>query len=455
MPATRHPRTDSEHTSPGRAQKSAIQKLPHDTLREIFLEIVSTYHILSRNLGTPAIARVCRDWRATALQDPRLWSTINIPYGESWSSSAENEIRTYLYRSRQLPLHVCATGDMSDLRYDDDQEMYLGGDFGPGDEFAMRAIELIGKLSADRWKSFSLSGHHDIFDRQEKLFLPLLDTIIIAVKASPLPETADPLRLGFLEQAPRVRKITLDVRYLAFSLPAWGSLKEATYLLHHSTDEEFMTVENQIRLQPQLEALEVHDFDGHFGVFAPRVLPIGALIRMPHLTTVTVSGIGHLILTCLDAPSLRNVVVRHGYEEGGPGPLSSIMRLPDKSSLRALELARVELDEDVGMDIVYRCLEGLPALELLRVESSQRFVTPGSILRNDLLVWLARNEAAPVRLPQLAGLFLYFGASRPRGVEERLQKLLESRASKEHVGGVFLRALTRFDTDIGEEFRMA
>ena len=173
----------------------------------------------------------------------------------------------------------------------------------------------------------------------------------------------------------------------------------------------------------------MYDPDGHFGVFAPQAL-----------------------LTCLAAPKLRKVAVAHGYEEDGPGPLSSIMRMPDGSSLRALELVRVQLDDrDVRMDIVYRCLEGLPALESLRVENSRRFVVPDSILREDLLVWLTRTEEAPTRLPQLAELLLYFGASRSSGAEERLRELLASRASEEQVGNAFLRALTRFDTDISEE----
>ena len=93
-----------------------------------------------------------------------------------------------------------------------------------------------------------LSGHHDVFDRQEKLALPLLDSITIAVKATPNVENADPLRLTFLEQAPHVRKMTLDMRYPAFSLPAWDSLKEATFVFLLCDETEFMTVENQIKL---------------------------------------------------------------------------------------------------------------------------------------------------------------------------------------------------------------
>ncbi|KAL1699043.1 hypothetical protein EV121DRAFT_284375 [Schizophyllum commune] len=449
MSAQKHPVTGAEHatsTTSGRARQMATQNLPHDILSEIFLEVVSRYHILLQNLGTPAFARVCREWRALALDDPRLWTAINVPYGESWTCTVEEEIKNYLSRSRRLPLHVCASGDMSDPCYDAHQEMYLGVDFCPRDEFALRAIELIGKLSDYRWKSLSLSGHHDVFDRQEKLALPLLDSITIAVKAPPNVENADPLRLTFLEQAPHVRKMTLDMRYPAFT--------EVTFVFLLCDETEFMTVENQIKLRPQLETLEVYDPDGHFGVFAPQALPIGALIHMPHLTSVTVSGIGHLILTCLAAPNLRKVAVAHGYEEDGPGPLSSIMRMPDGYSLRALELIRVQLDRDVGIDIVYRCLEGLPALESLRVENSRRFVVPDSILREDLLVWLTRTEEAPTRLPQLAELFLYFGASRPSGTEERLRELLASRASEEQVGDAFLRALTRFDTDISEELRI-
>ena len=97
MTAKKHPATGSEHatsTSSGRARQMATQNLPHDILSEIFLEVVSRYYILMQNLGTPAFARVCREWRALALNNPRLWTAINVPYGESWTCTVEEEIKT-------------------------------------------------------------------------------------------------------------------------------------------------------------------------------------------------------------------------------------------------------------------------------------------------------------------------------------------------------------------------
>ena len=62
----------------------------------------------------------------------------------------------------------------------------------------------------------------------------------------------------------------------------------------------------------------------------------------------------YLILTCLVAPQLQKVVVRGGFEEDGPSPLSSIMRMPDKEFIVLPPLSCcVNLNENIEMYAVY------------------------------------------------------------------------------------------------------
>ncbi|KAL1726122.1 hypothetical protein EV714DRAFT_287427 [Schizophyllum commune] len=445
-----------------------IRMLPHDVLSEIFREVVSRYRAASRNLGTPAIARVCREWRATALGDPRLWTVINVPYHCNWDESAKAAIEAFLSRSRHLPLHVRARGRMRDPEllggWGSDEDESENFDEGPShlDIFALRAIEHIAVLSAHRWKSLSLSGHRNIFDQQKQLELPILDSITIAVRTS-FNAGRDPLTFAFLAHAPRLRKMILDARYACFHLPRWKTLKHATYLLYECSWDEYTSMGFELYAQEGLETLAVLEQDncGSCDIFSRRGHRFSSDISLPHLISSTISGLGHFILCSILAPKLQRLVAQDGYQDGDveedPGVLSSILCMDTKcslQSLRVLELVRVILDEDVGMNIVYQCLDRLSTLESLHIESNRNFSDERTILRYELLVWLTRTAEAPARLPNLTKLSLYFGKDRHKGAKSRLRNLLASRESDGSAEGVSLSALTRFRTDISKELQI-
>ncbi|KAI5897228.1 uncharacterized protein SCHCODRAFT_02534233 [Schizophyllum commune H4-8] len=449
-----------------------IRMLPHDVLSDIFLEVVSRYRAVSRNLGTPAIARVCREWRAIVFRDPRLWTVVNVPYRDDWNESVEAIIEAYLSRSLQLSLHVCARGDMRDPEpyrsgsADDDDASVVDltiSDDDPTlfDMFALRAIQCIAALSAHRWKSLCLSGHRAVFDQQTQLELPILDSITIAARSSYV-ILSDALTLSFLAHAPCLRKIVVDVRIAFYDLPKWETLKHATYLLRECSRAEFNNIDDQLCSQEQLETLAViqQDCDTYDPV-ALRGERLFSGTFMPHLATITVSGAGHSILTALLAPALQMLVVHDAYQdcydEEDPGVISFIMRMDSQCalrSLRVLKLVRVLLDQNAGMDLVFRCLERLPSLESLHIESSRHLSDARSILRYELLVWLTRTAEAPARLPNLTNLVLYFGKERHKGAKSRLRNLLASRETCGSAEGVSLKALTRFRTDISKELQI-
>ncbi|KAL1666613.1 hypothetical protein GGF50DRAFT_50363 [Schizophyllum commune] len=442
-----------------------IRMLPHDVLTEIFREVVSRYRAASRNLGTPAIARVCREWRAIVLRDPRLWTVINVPYRCDWDESAKTAIESYLSRSLQLPLHVCARGNMCDPEpvdgWSSDDDESADFDEGPSgyDIFVLRAIEHIAVLSAHRWKSLDLSGHCDIFDQQKQIDLPILDSITIAVRTS-FDVARGPLTFDFLTRAPRLRKMILDARYACFQLPRWKTLTHATYLLYECSWDEFTGMGFELYAQEQLETLAVleQDICSTSDIFASR---FAYDISLRHLKTCTISGLGHFILCSILAPRLQKLVVHDGWQDGDveedPGVLSSILCMDTKcslQSLRVLELVRVILDEDGGMNIVYQCLDRLSTLESLHIESNRNLSDERTILRYELLVWLTRTAEAPTRLPNLTELALYFGKDRHEGTKSRLRKLLASRESNGRAEGISLKALTRFRTDLSKEFQI-
>ncbi|KAL1719004.1 hypothetical protein EV715DRAFT_290671 [Schizophyllum commune] len=441
-----------------------IRGLPHDVLSEIFREVVSRYRAASRNLGTPAIARICREWRAIALRDPRLWTVINIQSNRKWAEPVKATIGSYLSRSAELPLHFRAMGNMNDPDpscscTSDDDGCDCGEGPSPADIFALHAIEHIATLSAHRWKSLDLSGHRDIFDQWKRPYLPILDSITISARISFFGRH-DLLTLDFLARSPRLRMMTLCARFACFHLPRWESLKHATYVLDECSEDEYTSIGSQLHRQGQLETLAVLEQDNRdeFDTATRYGHILSYDIALLHLATITVSGLGHFILCSILAPELQKLVVRDGLQDGyTKGALSSILSMDticSLRSLRTLELVRVTLDEEVGMDIVYQFLERLSALESLHIESARGYSDEQTILRYELLVWLTRTPEASARLPNLTDLVLYFGKARHKGAKSRLRNLLASRESSGSAEGVSLSALTRFRTDISKELQM-
>ncbi|KAF8650054.1 hypothetical protein AX16_005444 [Volvariella volvacea WC 439] len=98
-----------------------IRRLPHDILREIFIQCLPTddFALMKTSEAPLLLGRVCSAWRQVALVTPRLWQSMHIPYTNAFeqTSSAIAAFKTawrsrldgislWLSRSGTLPLSI-------------------------------------------------------------------------------------------------------------------------------------------------------------------------------------------------------------------------------------------------------------------------------------------------------------------------------------------------------------
>lgn len=436
-----------------------IWTIPHALLSQIFIILVSDIPIEERDFGTPTVAHVCHDWRTVAFSTPQLWTSVNIPILPL--PIPHEVIETFLSRSYQLPLHVRvdATGwDYLEGSIDEDQNSAL-------------ALQRVAHLSASRWNRLEIWGDYSVFSLQNELELPLLESVVIV--PTTWHELEDgweqpELPLDFLANAPNLRDVTLDVGYSNVNLP-WPAIPRmtlvlregdaaeleriATYVSRQAEELKTLSIEHNLRSSmiplAEIPTLEVADDD---------------ISVASQLTSVAVTGLGYQVLPTFKAPRLSSLAVKNTYQEhqenGGQGPFASILKMMAHTSLdqtlRYLDLDGVLCYGSRSWTDLTRCLESLRALSELRVAGGDHEdESSAGIVRARLLRWLVRDDAASLaRLPNLTHLGLYFGRNSYGVLSQVLQTLIDSRRSAKVVGGVSLKALLRFSTDLGPEYEL-
>jgi hypothetical protein len=103
-----------DHTSPGSRQTTRMSLAPppgiHKALLIELLQMVFEYHA-ELEWRAPAIdGRVCRLWRRVVLRVPRAWAYLEICKKKPPSLS---DLRSWLERSRDKHLHICADKNFS------------------------------------------------------------------------------------------------------------------------------------------------------------------------------------------------------------------------------------------------------------------------------------------------------------------------------------------------------
>ncbi|KAL1662150.1 hypothetical protein GGF50DRAFT_59619 [Schizophyllum commune] len=447
-----------EHASRCAAPSSptTVHDLPQEILSEIFLHRTSDYPPSSRNLGTPTIARVCQEWRAVAFGYPQLWTIVNI---HDANISPHDDVEAYLARSCHAPLSVYAEAPSANTYYDGIEEAVAAN------KRVADALYRVAALSAHRWKMVSVIGDCILFSRQSELNTPLLERAVLMAK-SWVEQFHAPLPLAFVKNAPRMKAATLAVGYdqHPVTMPSWSrQLTSMVYVLLLGEACEFDTIIRHLSAQPHLRRLKVLDdeIDGYGGFALPDIHLGQAVFHLPKLVVMAVSGLGHLLLPQIDAPVLKKLTITDGVEVDGDGfvhgftaSLNGLLERSSRRSLRTLELINIGIDEHYPLDDLYRCLETLPALAALRIEDRKDRYRPCHFLRPGLLIWLARNESAPARLPRLTHLTLRFGGWGFDGCEDLVRQIMVSRATSGVADGIPFKALARFVCDLGREFQL-
>lgn len=186
-----------------RAQVAPIGSLPTEVLGNIF-----HFCSLSHPQDLCTVTAVCRFWQKTAINNPRLWTTISIQI-------KPQNIRLYLSRSKELPLHVQVKQFCPHERWGTAQLMaFLHSTIASFEGHRIRSFDVLipSKLISQRFfRAFSR------FARFDTLHLDHLDRVDINLSRPArvgdyiiLPPEAVLVGAGFPDHSAKLRSLVLQ-----------------------------------------------------------------------------------------------------------------------------------------------------------------------------------------------------------------------------------------------------
>jgi F-box-like len=323
---------------------SPISRLPPEILAAIFSFLPSSAWVTNAgNLARICVAHVCRRWRETALNYPRLWSDINLtkltPVG----------MAEILARAKVAPLHL-----------EVDVKRWRAGQF---DTFVEQLEAHISHTC-----HLSISGHLHMSLNQVISSAPTLEFLSLSHehrRYSARPHV-NPVNL-FNCVAPRLTRLALENCDVSWKSPLLKGLR--TLKISGSSPVTRPGLEDWLDAlteMPQLEMLILHSATPFAQQAAPLISEPLRTATLPSLTGFHISAsagdcalaLAHLVLPALtwlhvdvesgdeDAVLLAiPYVARHVYELQGTKPLRSI--LINDQRKRAKVVAWTMLDSDI------------------------------------------------------------------------------------------------------------
>ncbi|KAJ3501904.1 hypothetical protein NLJ89_g9132 [Agrocybe chaxingu] len=259
------------------------RKLPQEIWLSIFSLVGSIYDLERATEGAlvPAavLSRVCRSWRACALESPQLWATLPIigpPSASIWGLTRTMRQRfgilEYLLRSENAPLRFKLTIILPIA--DDVDTTPLG----------------VIVQQAKRWREVVISTMNTsfLFLNSIKGRLPLLERLSIDIQS----KTRDPVNIDMFGDAPRLQHVCLkgSLDNVSVSLPT-------DQLVSFKTSSATLCLQVLSAIPPLLESLDVIWADAQ----------LMRSITLPSLTSLKVqfqSGPTDF-LACLPVPRIR------------------------------------------------------------------------------------------------------------------------------------------------------
>ncbi|KAJ7055981.1 hypothetical protein C8F01DRAFT_375190 [Mycena amicta] len=270
-----------------------VSSLPAEILCKIFAAAVSSSPLDELHTTLLKITAVCQQWRATAIADPNLWTTIQYT---SARMCPDDLFKCFLARTRGLPLHVSfVEDDREDLS---DTIM----------------------ASSSQWKEANLSvldsmdPFRKIVALEISLHLPWLEKLTIDTY-----HTRPPIQL--FSQATRLRDLTVSYGGLVFDL-GFPTHQIRTLVLLHPTP-----LSEMLALMPLMPALE----DLSFGFISDQEdATTPAPILMSALSTLSLGsdreGTAENLLRKLLLPALRTLHLHELNEEDAESIVDCVAR---------------------------------------------------------------------------------------------------------------------------------
>ena len=265
-----------------------ISRLPPETLTAIFSFLPPSAWVTKvRNLARICVTHVCRQWRETALNYPRLWSDFNLT---KLTPAVMAEI---LARAQTMPLNLEAN--------------VIKWSVAQSDAFVRQLkahIPHIRHLNI----SGSLRAVQPVLDRLASS-APILESLSLSHKFGqyPLPEVVIPINL-FNCTAPKLTRIELDSCDISWKSPFLRGLRSLKILKPYNGArhklEDWLDALNEM---PQLETLILEYATPHAPRTAPLISQPSHAATLPSLTGFHLAAsakdcafaLAHLVLPAL------------------------------------------------------------------------------------------------------------------------------------------------------------
>ena len=210
-----------------------ISRLPPETLAAIFSFLPpSAWVTKAENLARICVTHVCRQWRETALNYPRLWSDFNF------TKLTPAGMTKILARAQTIPIHLEADVTKWSVAQSDAFERQLEAHLSH-----TRHLNITGRL-------------HAVLDRLASS-APTLESLFLSHKSGPfpLPEVVIPVNL-FNCTAPKLESLELESCDISWKSPLLRGLRNLKIIKHYKGPrqklEDWLDALNEM---PQLETL--------------------------------------------------------------------------------------------------------------------------------------------------------------------------------------------------------
>ncbi|KAJ7055978.1 hypothetical protein C8F01DRAFT_1156526 [Mycena amicta] len=282
-----------------------VSSLPAEILCRIFAAAVSSSPLDEVHATLLKITAVCQQWRATAIGDPNLWTTIQY-------TGVDDLFECFLARTRGLPLHLSTEQDVV-------------GDISESETLM---------ASSSQWKQAKLLAPEVMapFSRIKRpLDLPWLEKLTLHAYPSPALSK-------MFSQATRLRELSVSYASLVLQL---GFPTRQIRKLVVSYPTSVADILSMLALMPELEDLTLYFVSDHEDVTEP--------LLMSALSTLSLFNkhsaeelLGHLLL-----PALGTLHLNELSEEDTECIVDCISR--SSANVRSISLHFTEYDSATAL----------------------------------------------------------------------------------------------------------
>jgi hypothetical protein len=266
---------------------SPIRRIPSEILAEIFFRCLPAEHLPTRSLAEAPllVTLVCKEWRETALNTPRMWSSLHvfIPDDDTELAKRKNGVERWLELSGNRPLTLSLTDRQRTIRNAQDgllqNEPYSG---------ETPLLDFIRSLISQsfRWKDITLNVPYPGLQLIASIpheRIPILQRVAVHVpRNSNDDHSLGPAFCPFLRGLPQLSALYLhdaSMSEIQTLTAPWNRLTKLTLIASPSASLNF---DDALGILSQSQNLRICKLSVSLGA-----LTVRKEIHLPHLTDLS------------------------------------------------------------------------------------------------------------------------------------------------------------------------